>query len=151
MNSKANTELNLPQSKRSGAKKNSKMFIIATIVICVIALNLDLNLVRTQIAIIISESPMRIVKGFEKPSPKIRATICSCLGTRFSTLHRSPFASQTIAMKMVNILCMFLSFNVFTVVLLYLLPNTKPNIRILSRQAFAYRAVERSRWLCTSL
>ncbi len=73
--------------------------MIATTNICVMALNLVLNLVKIQIAIIISDSPIKIVKTLEYWSPKILATICSCLGTRFSTLQNRPLISQTIAIK----------------------------------------------------
>jgi hypothetical protein len=34
-----------------------------------------------------------------KVSPNILATICSCLGTRFRTLQKSPFAIQTVAIQ----------------------------------------------------
>lgn len=44
---------------------NSKVFIVATTSICVIALSLDLNLESTQTAIIISDKPIKIVKGLE--------------------------------------------------------------------------------------
>lgn len=65
MNNNANTAFSLPHNKRSGTKINSKTFIVATTAICVIALNFDLNFVKTQIAITISESPMKIVKSLE--------------------------------------------------------------------------------------
>jgi hypothetical protein len=65
MKSNANTELSLPQSKRSGTRMNSKVFIIATMSICVIALSLDLNLEITQTAIKISDKPIRTIKVFE--------------------------------------------------------------------------------------
>ena len=44
---------------------NSKVFIIATMIICVIALSLDLNLESTQTTIIISDKPIRIVRSLE--------------------------------------------------------------------------------------
>lgn len=55
---------NLPQSSKSGAKKNSKIFIEATKTIWVIAAKRDLNLSDTHIAIRISESPIKTVSGF---------------------------------------------------------------------------------------
>lgn len=90
---------NLPQRSKSGTKLNSKMFIVATTVICAIALRRDLSFVKIHITITISESPIKIVKGLEKSFPKILATICPCLGTRFKTLQNSPFTSQTAAIK----------------------------------------------------
>jgi hypothetical protein len=68
------------------------------------AFNFDLNFVKTQIAIIISESPIKTVNNLEFSSPKMLATICSCLGTRFSTLQTSPFISQTVAIRRVRVL-----------------------------------------------
>lgn len=41
------------------------IFIAATIIICVTAFSFDLNFVKTQIAIIISASPIKIVSGRE--------------------------------------------------------------------------------------
>lgn len=73
-----------------------------------IAFILDLNLVKIQKAIMLSNNPIIIVKGLEKSYPKILATICSCLGVRFSTLQKRPFVSQTIEIKYINILCFFL-------------------------------------------
>lgn len=44
---------------------NSKVFIVTTTSICVIALSLDLNLESTQTAIKTSDKPIRMVKGLE--------------------------------------------------------------------------------------
>ena len=79
-------------------------------IICAMAFNFDLNFVNTQIAIIISESPIKMVNNLEFSSPKILATISSCLGTRFSTLQTRPFASQTKAIKKVKVLWRVLGF-----------------------------------------
>lgn len=111
MNSKANNELSFPQSRRSGTRMSSKIFIVATTVICTMAFNFDLNLVKIQIAITISESPIKTVNGLEYSSPKILATICSCRGTRFSTLQTGPLASQTVAIINTNTFCRFFLFN----------------------------------------
>lgn len=75
MKSSAKKAFNLPQSKRLGAKINSKTFIVATTVICAIALNFDLKFVKIQIAITISQSPIRNVNSLECSFPKILATI----------------------------------------------------------------------------
>ncbi|BDD04554.1 hypothetical protein AUTU_20370 [Aureibacter tunicatorum] len=65
MKNNANIELSLPQSKRSGTSINSKIFMHATTRICKMALSLDLNLLNAQIAIMISDIPISIVKGLE--------------------------------------------------------------------------------------
>ena len=89
----------LPQSNKSGTTINSMIFIVPTTIICVIAFSFDLNFVKIQIAITVSESPIKIVNNREWSFPKIVATICSCRGTRLSTLQKSPLANQTTAMK----------------------------------------------------
>jgi hypothetical protein len=68
------------------------------------AQNLFLNLVKIQIAITISESPIKIVRSREWLLAKILETICSCLGTRLRTLQKSPLTIQTKEMKYDNIL-----------------------------------------------
>ena len=109
MNIIAKIIFNLPHNNKSGAIINSIIFISPIITICIIAFILDLNLVKIQRAIIFSKNPIKIVKGLEKSFPKILATICSCLGVRFNTLQKRPFASQTIEIKYINILCFFSS------------------------------------------
>jgi len=89
----------LPQRSKSGTTINSMTFIVAITVICVIALNFDLKRVKIQIAITVSASPIKNVSSREWSFPKILATICSCRGTRFSTLQKSPLANQTVAIK----------------------------------------------------
>lgn len=58
MNNKAKTEFSLPHNNKSGTNINSKIFIVATTVIWIIALILVLNLVKIQTAITTSESPI---------------------------------------------------------------------------------------------
>ncbi len=87
MKSKANRALSLPQSKRSGTSTNSKVFIVATMLIWAIALSLVLNLDHTQTAIAISEIPISIVKGLAWASSNMLATISSCRGTKFRALQ----------------------------------------------------------------
>lgn len=116
INSKANTAFSLPHNKRSGARINSIVFIVATTAIWVIALSFDLNFDKTQMAIPISESPIRTVMDLEYSSPNILATICSCLGTRLSTLQKSPFASQTVAIRIFTTTCRFPDVNILIVV-----------------------------------
>ena len=76
-------------------------------VICTMALILLLNPLIIQIAMNISESPIKIVDNRELSLPKILETICSCRGTKFKTLHKNPFANQTAAIRYVRILCLF--------------------------------------------
>ena len=95
----ANMEFIFPQSNKSGTKINSSVFIVATTVIWAIAFNFVLKVLKIQTAIIISESPIKIVNSLEWSSPNILATICSCLGARFRTLQKSPFAIQTVAIQ----------------------------------------------------
>lgn len=92
-------ELNFPQSNKSGTSINSRMFIIATTSICVIALKRDLIPLKIHMAINISDTPIALVISPANSSPKIPDTICSCLGTRFRTLQKSPFAIHTIAIR----------------------------------------------------
>ena len=98
MNIIANNKLNLPHKSKSGAKTNSKTFMIAMIIICEIAFNLVLIPLRIQIAIAISETPIAFVKRPACWLPNIRATISWWRGTRFSTLQKSPLVIQTVAM-----------------------------------------------------
>lgn len=100
----AKRELNFPQSRRSGTRINSSVFIVAMMRICRIALKRDLNPLKIQIPITISESPIKMVSSLECVIPKILSAICSCRGTRFNTLQRSPFANQMSAMQTVRIL-----------------------------------------------
>lgn len=104
INRRAKAALYLPHSSRSGTRKNSSAFIEAIMMICVIAFNLDFTPVNIQIAITVSEIPIKIVKGVEYLFPKICATIWWCLGTKLKTLQKSPFASQIAAMQYVRIL-----------------------------------------------
>lgn len=99
MNSNANNKLNLPHKSKSGTKINSKTFIVAMTVICVIAFSLGLIPLKIQTAIAISESPIALVKSSAWSLPKILATISWCRGTRFRSLQKSPFAIQIAAMK----------------------------------------------------
>ena len=95
----AKSEFSFPQSNKSGTRINSSVFIVATTKIWAIAFNFVLKALKIQTAIMISESPIRIVNSLEWSSPNILATICSCLGTRFRTLQKSPFAIQTVAIQ----------------------------------------------------
>lgn len=97
----------LPQSSKPGTTINSITFIVTTTTICVIALSFDLNLVKIQMAIAVSASPIKSVISRECSLPKIPATICWCRGTRLSTLQNSPLANHTVAIKTVNVLCLF--------------------------------------------
>lgn len=99
MNIIANNKLNLPHKSKSGAKINSRTFMVAMIIICVIAFNLVFSPLRIQIAIAISETPIAFVKRPAWSMPNILATISWCRGTRFSTLQKSPLAIQTVAMR----------------------------------------------------
>ena len=99
MNINAKNAFALPHRSKSGARKNSSVFIVAMIMICTIALTLVQILVKIQMAIAISESPIKTVSIRACSFPKILATISWCLGTRFSTLHKRPFASQTAAIR----------------------------------------------------
>ncbi|EMS33048.1 hypothetical protein C943_00325 [Mariniradius saccharolyticus AK6] len=67
-----------------------------------IAFSLDLNLVKTQNAMMVSETPIKWVKRGAFESPNILPTICSCLGTRPSTLQKNPFTSHTNEIAAVN-------------------------------------------------
>lgn len=69
-------------------------------------------LLKIQMVINTSLAPIRIVKMFAEGLSrcKILPTISSCLGTRFSTLQKSPFTSQTVAMSMLRILFVRLLF-----------------------------------------
>ena len=58
----ATTILNLPNKRRSGASKNSMMFIVATKAIWVAVHQRDLMPLTTQTAIKISEQPMALVR-----------------------------------------------------------------------------------------
>ena len=77
ININAKSELNFPQSNISGTNKNSKVFIVAIIMICVIAFIFDLNRLKIQIAIQISEKPINFVKieAEALSNSKIRPTI----------------------------------------------------------------------------
>jgi len=96
---KANIAFAFPQSSICGTSKNSSVFMVAIIKIWAIALNLDLHLLTIQIAIKISENPITMVIALACSLPRIVATICWCLGTRFSTLQNNPFIIQMIAMQ----------------------------------------------------
>lgn len=99
MNRKAKKTFAFPQSSRSDARKNSKVFMIAIIRIWEIALSLDHFPLSIQTAIAISEIPIKMVNNLEWSVSKILPTISWCRGTRLSTLQKSPFAIQTVAMK----------------------------------------------------
>jgi len=95
----ATIEFIFPKSSKSGVRKNSIAFIVAIIIICVIAQNRDLILLKTQIPINTSQTPMAFVKKIACSLPKMRETICECLGTRFKILQKSPLIIQTEAIK----------------------------------------------------
>lgn len=76
MNMNAKSALNFFHNKRSGARINSKEFIVAMMRICEIAFNLGLTPDNIQIARHTSEIPMAMVKGLDQSSPNILATIC---------------------------------------------------------------------------
>ena len=75
MNRNANNALNLPHNSKSGTKMNSNAFIVAITMICVIAFSLDLNPLKIQTAIAISENPIALVKTAAWSLPRILATI----------------------------------------------------------------------------
>ena len=99
MNIIANNKLNLPHKSKSGAKINSRTFIAAMIIICVIALSRCLIPLMIQIAIAISETPIALVKRPAYSLPNILATISWCRGTTFNSLQKSPLAIQTAAVR----------------------------------------------------
>jgi len=105
MNSAANTAFIWPQNSKSDAMKNSSVFMVAMSNIWTTALVLGIHLFSTHTAIPISAIPISMVSGLEKPSPKIRPTICSCLGTKPKTLQARPFANHTATMKYVSRRC----------------------------------------------
>lgn len=98
--------MNLPQSSKSGARKNSIIFMVNTTMIWLIAFNLDLYSLMIQIAIAISDKPISIVSGLALVSPSIRATISWCLGTRFKTLQINPLISHTAAISHLIAYCL---------------------------------------------
>lgn len=102
MKRNANNALNCPHSKRSGASANSRTFIMATMVICKIAFNFGFHRDKIHIAMTTSERPMNRVNDFEYSSPRMRATMCSCLGTRWRILHSKPFTNQTNAISVLK-------------------------------------------------
>ena len=105
---KAKSELNFPQSKRSGAKINSMVFIMAITIICIRVFKRGSKFVRIQILMQISEMPINTVNKRACSSPKILATICWWRGTRSRTLQRNPFANHTKAKQNLNIVCSLL-------------------------------------------
>ena len=64
-----------PNKRRSGARINSIVFIVAMITICVTAQRREFILLRIHIAIIISNMPIVFVAIHEYSWPSIRATI----------------------------------------------------------------------------
>lgn len=76
MNIKAKIAFAFPHSNKSGARKNSNAFITAMISICATELSREYLPLSIQIAIPISESPIRNVRDFECSFPKILATTC---------------------------------------------------------------------------
>jgi len=99
MNRKANNALPLPHNNKSGTRKNSRVFIAPITRICVTALSRVFIPLKIQMAITISESPIKSVSSLACSSPKILATICWCRGTMLSTLQKSPLINQTVAIK----------------------------------------------------
>ena len=99
MNVKAKTAFALPQSNKSGTRKNSKEFIIAITRICITVLSRVRIPLKIQTAIPISATPIRNVRDLACSLPKILVTISWCRGTRFRTLQISPLTIQTVAMK----------------------------------------------------
>ena len=81
MSKVANKALAFPNNKRSGARKNSIVFMVAIRKTCVNAHHRDLKLLITQTAIRISETPIILVRTGACCSPSILATIASCRGT----------------------------------------------------------------------
>lgn len=71
----ANSELNFPHNKRSGTNRNSNIFIMAIMPICIRAFKRGHKLVRIQIPMQTSETPIRMVKSLACSSPKIVPTI----------------------------------------------------------------------------
>jgi hypothetical protein len=62
-----------------------------------------------QIAMSVSEIPIKIVNILECFSARILATISWCRGTRLRTLQKRPLMAQTVAMKIFRIRCVRLS------------------------------------------
>jgi len=76
MNKNANNALNRPHKSRSGARKNSRVFMTAMITIWVIAFSLGHQPLKIQMAMIVSAIPISLVNNPAWASPMIRATIC---------------------------------------------------------------------------
>lgn len=76
INKNANTEFHFPHNNKSGTRINSSVFMIAIITICEIAFNRDFRRLTIQIAIAISKTPIKIVRGLEYLGPKMFAIIC---------------------------------------------------------------------------
>lgn len=74
----------------------------ATITICVMAHNLGCILLKIQIAIRISNTPIVRVASVAYSSPNILATISRCLGTRFNTLQNNPLTSHISAISILQ-------------------------------------------------
>lgn len=72
----AKTAFNFPQSNKSGARKNSIVFMVAIIRIWTVAFSLGLIPESIQTAIADSKRPIRTVSARELFSPNILATIC---------------------------------------------------------------------------
>ncbi len=75
INIAAKTMFNFPNSNKSGAKKNSKTFIVPMIRICKVEQILAFILVKIQKNIATSNKPIIIVKFGATLFPKIVATI----------------------------------------------------------------------------
>ena len=101
MNIKAKRKFAFPHNNKSGTSINSTVFIVAMTKICVAVLSRVLIPLKIQIAISISDNPIKMVIKFAESLSrfKMRPTILSCRGTRLSTLQKSPLAIQTVAMK----------------------------------------------------
>lgn len=76
MNKNAKNALAFPQSNKSGTSVNSKIFMVAMMMICVQALKRGKMPLKIQTAITISEMPIAFVKIEAYDSPNIRDTIC---------------------------------------------------------------------------
>lgn len=91
----ANSAFHRPHNSRSGAIKNSGVFMVATRPICNQAHVLGRILLDTQMANNISPPPIALVSHGANSAPVNRATIHLCRGTIPSTLHHRPLASHT--------------------------------------------------------
>lgn len=87
-----------PNNNRSEASTSSILFMTATTAICSNPQSFGFRRLSIQSAIPISSAPISWVIQWAFVCPRMRATICSCLGTAPSNLQNRPLISHTIAM-----------------------------------------------------